>query len=134
MVLPLLLLLCESFPILFLSKALLIFCFKGDLSFGLILVKLLRRLGWTDFFFSADWEDKFPSISQQRLPRLLSDHFPIVLEGGSFQRGRMPFRFENIWLKDESFVERVRSWWESYNVLGAPSFVLANKLKLLKMI
>ena len=43
--------LCESFPILFLSKALLIFRFKGDLSFGLILVKLLRRLGWTDFCF-----------------------------------------------------------------------------------
>ena len=84
------------------------------------------------FLFSTDWEDKFPSISQQRLPRLLSDHFPIVLEGGSFQRGRRPFRFENIWLKDEGFMERVRSWWESYNVLGAPSFVLANKLKLLK--
>ena len=82
--------------------------------------------------FSADWEDKFPSVSQQRLPRLLSDHFPIVLEGGSFQRGRKPFRFENMWLKDEGFVERVRSWWESYNVLGASSFVLTNKLKLLK--
>ena len=36
------------------------------------------------FLFSADWEDKFPSVSQQSLPRLLSDHFPIVLEGGSF--------------------------------------------------
>ena len=36
------------------------------------------------FLFSADWEDKFPSVSQQRLTRLLSDHFPIVLEGGSF--------------------------------------------------
>ena len=84
------------------------------------------------FLFFADWEDKFPSVSQQRLPRLLSDHFPIVLEGGSFQRGRRPFRFENMWLKDEGFVERVRSWWDSYNILGAPSFVLANKLKLLK--
>ena len=29
-------------------------------------------------------------------------------------------------------MERVRSWWDSYNILGAPSFVLANKLKLLK--
>ena len=29
-------------------------------------------------------------------------------------------------------MESMRSWWESYNVLGAPSFVLANKLKLLK--
>ena len=84
------------------------------------------------FLFFADWEDKFPFVSQQRLPRLLSDHFPIVLEGGSFQRGRRPFRFENMWLKDEGFVERVRSWWDSYNILGAPSFVLANKLKLLK--
>ena len=84
------------------------------------------------FLFFADWEDKFPSVSQRRLPRLLFDHFPIVLEGGSFQRGRRPFRFENIWLKDEGFVERVRSWWDSYNILGAPSFVLANKLKFLK--
>ncbi|XP_050290362.1 uncharacterized protein LOC126728608 [Quercus robur] len=78
------------------------------------------------FLFSADWEDNFPSVFQQRLPRLLSNHFPIVLEGGAFQRGRRPFRFENMWLKDEGFLERVRSWWESYNVLGAPSFVLAN--------
>ena len=61
------------------------------------------------FLFSADWEDKFPSNSQQRLPRLLFDHFPIVLEGGSFQRSRRPFRFENMWLKDEGFVEGVRS-------------------------
>ena len=32
------------------------------------------------FLFSADLEDKFPFVSQQRSPRLLSDHFPIVLE------------------------------------------------------
>ena len=84
------------------------------------------------FLFSADWEDKFTYVSQQRLPRLLSDHFPIVLEGGSFQRGRRSFRFKNMWLKDEGFFERVRSWWDSYNILGALSFILANKLKLLK--
>ena len=84
------------------------------------------------FLFSADREDKFPTVSQRRMSRLCSDHFPIVLEGGSFQRGSMPFRFENMWLKDEGFVDRVRSWWESYQLQGAPSFVLANKLKLLK--
>ena len=44
----------------------------------------------------------------------------------------MPFRFENMWLKDEGFVDSVRSWWDSYQVHGAPSFILANKLKLLK--
>ena len=84
------------------------------------------------FLFSVDWEDKFPTVHQRRLSRLLSDYFLIVLEGGSFHRGRRPFRFENMWLKDEGFVERVRSWWDSYHLHGALSFVLANKLKLLK--
>ena len=27
---------------------------------------------------------------------MLSDHFPILLEGGSHQRGQIPFRFENV--------------------------------------
>ena len=34
--------------------------------------------------FSVDWEDKFPMVSQRRMSRLFSDHFPIVIEGGSF--------------------------------------------------
>ena len=84
------------------------------------------------FLFSVGWEDRFPTVSQRRMSRLCSDHFPIVLEGGSFQRGSMPFRFENIWIKNEGFVDRVQSWWDSYQVHGAPSFILANKLKLLK--
>ena len=36
------------------------------------------------FLFSVDWEDKFPTVSRRRMSRLCSDHFPIVLEGGSF--------------------------------------------------
>ena len=66
------------------------------------------------FLFSLDWEDKFPTVSQRQMSRLCLDHFPIVLEGGSFQRGCMPFRFENMWLKDEGFVDRVQSWWDFY--------------------
>ena len=38
------------------------------------------------FLISADWEDKFSTVSQIRMSRLCLDHFPIVLEGGSFQR------------------------------------------------
>ena len=45
----------------------------------------------------------------------------------------MPFRFNNMWLKDECFVERMLSWWESYHFHRAPSFILANKLKALKV-
>jgi hypothetical protein len=34
------------------------------------------------FLFSADWDDKFPTIKQQRLTRILLDHFSIMLECG----------------------------------------------------
>ena len=38
-----------------------------------------------------------------------------------------------MWLKDEGFLERVSSWWESYHFQGTPNFSLANKLKMLKL-
>ena len=63
------------------------------------------------FLFSTYWEDNFQIVSQRRMSRLLSDHFPIVLEGGSFQRGRRPFRFENIWLTNEGFVVNLNYTW-----------------------
>ena len=61
-----------------------------------------------------------------------SDHYPIMLVYGCFHQGRRPFRFENMWLKVDDFVELVKSWWDSYQVKGFPSFILANKLKALK--
>ncbi len=66
------------------------------------------------FLYSDNWEDLFPTIIQKRLPRLLSDHFPIILEGGDFSWGKRPFRFKNIWLKADGFKERVKRWWDAY--------------------
>ena len=48
------------------------------------------------FLLSADWEENFPSVCQRRLSRLLSDHFPILLEGGNLHGSKKPFRFENM--------------------------------------
>ena len=75
---------------------------------------------------------RHPEAFQKRLLCLCSDHFPIVLACGGNKGGRKSFKFENMWLKEEGFVERVRGWWASYNFQGTPSFILAKKLTALK--
>ena len=48
------------------------------------------------------------------------------------KNGLMLFRFENMWLKEEGFKEKVQEWWAGLNFSGFASFVLASKLKALK--
>lgn len=38
--------------------------------------------------------------------------------------GKSPFRFENMWFKVDGFEDRVKKWWDSYQVFGFPSFIL----------
>jgi hypothetical protein len=71
-------------------------------------------------------------VSQRRLLKLCSDHFPILLECGDFLRGSRSFKLENMWLKLEGFVDKVKLWWDSYHFQGSPSFILDSKLKALK--
>ena len=71
-------------------------------------------------------------MSQRVLPRVIFDHCLLLVEIGGVGRGRCAFKFENMWLKVEGFVEKVQQWWSSYSFLGYPSFVLAQKLKALK--
>jgi len=47
--------------------------------------------------------------------------------------GSRYFKFENIWLKSEGFVEQVKTWWMSYSFQGSPSYILAFKFKALKV-
>ena len=77
-------------------------------------------------------EEGFTHTSQKRLIRLTFNHFSIMLEGGCIQKGRCPFRLKNMWLKADGFVEKVHNWRGSYQFVGSYSFVLANKLKILK--
>ena len=46
----------------------------------------------------------------------------------------MPFRFENIWLNEKSFKDKVHTWCEGLSFSGSASFVLAAKLKALKLL
>ena len=85
------------------------------------------------FLLSSNLEEHFSNNRQKRLHRLLSNHFPVLLEGENFHEGNHPFYFKNIWLKAEGFVEKVRTWWESYHFQDSPSFWIARKLKVLKL-
>jgi hypothetical protein len=48
------------------------------------------------FLFSPDWEDNYPEVAQRRLPRLLSNHFPLLLVCGTSRGGSKYFKFENM--------------------------------------
>ena len=84
------------------------------------------------FLFSSEWGEHYPNIHQKRLGRVLSDHFPISLEGDDIRKGRRPFRFENMWLQVDDFGENVKNWWDLYHFLRTPSYRFAMKLKALK--
>ena len=84
------------------------------------------------FLVNEEWDCHFSGSRQCVLSRLVSDHFPILLEGGGLRRGPSPFRFENMWLKVESFKDLLRSWWEGDNFNGTESFILVEKLKVVK--
>ncbi|KAL6323907.1 hypothetical protein AAG906_005904 [Vitis piasezkii] len=51
------------------------------------------------FLVTDSWDNLFNGAAGI-LPAL-SDHFPILLEGGGLKRGPSPFRFENMWLEEE---------------------------------
>ena len=55
-----------------------------------------------------------------------------MLEAGVVRRGRSAFKFENMWLQVEGFVDGVQQWWVGYSFMGFLSFILAQKLKDLK--
>jgi len=83
------------------------------------------------FLFTSDWEDHFQGMHRVLLPKITSDHFPIMLQGRDVSVKR-PFKFESMWLKVDGFCELVSSFWGELRVSGSPSFVLAKKLNFLK--
>ncbi|XP_022013913.1 uncharacterized protein LOC110913386 [Helianthus annuus] len=93
------------------------------------LSKIDRVLVCKDFFGAS------PEACLRALPRLHSDHCPVILETSRINFGAKPFRFFNSWLQKEDFDNLVEKAMDSYvKVGGRPDVVLANKFKHLRNI
>ena len=86
------------------------------------------------FLVTDEWDKMFNGAMQGILARPVSDHCPILLEGGSLKRGPSPFRFENMWLEEKGFMDQMKRWWGSLTFTGSFSFVLDAKLRALKVL
>jgi hypothetical protein len=63
-------------------------------------------------FVTTCWEQRFPSVSVKTLPRIGSDHTPLVLDSGAFVAPTVKqFRFEKWWLNIEDFKPLVIKTW-----------------------
>ena len=62
-------------------------------------------------------------MTQSTLPRPISDHFPILLDGGGIGLGPSPFRFESMWLKSEGFKDLLKGWWRGLNFKGSAGYI-----------
>lgn len=53
-------------------------------------------------------------------------------ESGDREVNPSYFKFENMWLKSDGFMENIEEWWNSYTIHGSPDYILIQKLRLLK--
>ncbi|XP_073359845.1 uncharacterized protein [Aegilops tauschii subsp. strangulata] len=91
---------------------------------------LLGKLDW--FFTSASWMTSFPDTTALPLARPISDHLPCMIKIGTTIPKSKIFRFENYWLKHDTFKDVVRKAWGS-TVRGSDiAKTITAKFKLLK--
>lgn len=84
------------------------------------------------FLVNSSWLELFPRVLQNCLPRLGSDHVPIRLEYGIHIPKPHPFRFEKAWFSANNFLDLIKEWWDSPQLVGCGAYILAKKITLLR--
>ena len=74
------------------------------------------------FLISPEWSDTFKSIKQIAVPKVMSDHRPVLLLNGDWEDNPSYFKFENMWLQEEGFLDKIKEWSQNYSIRGSPDF------------
>lgn len=80
------------------------------------------------FLISTEWDHTFPLTKSVAVPRIISNHSPILLSTMD-KRPHHMFRFEEVWLSQEDFCSLVPVWWEETPCKGSSALTLAAKLR-----
>lgn len=83
------------------------------------------------FMFNPEWLVKF-KFKLWGLPRVISDHCPLLLLDDEVDWGPRPFKFINAWTLHPLFLPFVKKIWVEVEAHGWAGFVLWKKLKTLK--
>ncbi|XP_074283464.1 uncharacterized protein LOC141608012 [Silene latifolia] len=83
------------------------------------------------FLVNEAWCDHLPDLFAQFLPEGLYDHTPCIVISSKHMKGRISFKYFNMWGGAKEFIPLVRSSWHK-PVTGTPMFRLVKKLKSLK--
>lgn len=91
-------------------------------------VRLDRALG------NLEWFDAWANFECRTLTKAFSDHYPIMVSCSRILPNHgSPFRFHSMWLQHPDFKALVQDFWVSLRFYGCPMFILASKLKALKV-
>lgn len=83
------------------------------------------------FLLSPKWIERF-KLNLWGLPRLLSDHCPLLLLEEVRDWGPKPFKFSNAWLLHPSFASHLASVWKEPQIKDRVGAILQRKLHVLK--
>ena len=61
------------------------------------------------------------------------DHFPVELCIIKDKKpNNFPFKFEQLWFKDDGFLKMIEKWWNKIELYGSKHCQVVNKLKISK--
>ena len=86
------------------------------------------------FLASVDWEQKYPLVTVQALPRAGSDHTPLLLDTGehAFLGNSNKFSFELSWFRQEGFIDMITREWTAIQSGNNPVERWQNKIRHLR--